>query len=454
MKNKIVILGGGESGVGAALLAQAKGYDVFLSDQSLISANYKEVLQNAMIRYEEGVHTLAEILSADEVIKSPGIPENAAIIKEIRAKGIPVIAELEFASRYTKAKIVGITGTNGKTTTTLLTYHLLKSSGLNVGLAGNVGSSFARQVIEDVHDYYVVEISSFQLDDMYAFKPEVAILLNITPDHLDRYNNSLEVYAQSKFRITKNLAGGTFIYYADDQVILSGLEQNHIDATFFPISASKPLEKGGYRSEGKLVFSFGKNEKAHVFDLKDSPLLGTHNAINTMAAISAALALGVGFDKVKAGVKTFKNAPHRLEKVGEINGVGFINDSKATNVDAVYYALEGFNVPLVWIAGGLDKGNDYNQISSLVKEHVRALVCLGKDNSKLKAFFGELLPLVEETASMEAAVEKAFSMAEVGDVVLLSPACASFDLFKNYEDRGHQFRQAVNKMQRETIRGN
>lgn len=452
MEKRIVILGGGESGVGAALLAQAKGYEVFVSDKSTIAQTYKDILKEASIGFEEGFHSDELILKASIVVKSPGIPNTAPIVQKLYEIGVDVIGELEFASRFTKAKLIGITGTNGKTTTTLLTYHLLKEAGLKVGLAGNVGSSLAKQVIKDEFDYYVVEISSFQLDDMVLFKPDVAILLNITPDHLDRYEYDLEKYAQSKFGIVKNLEKtAPFIYFADDIEIASRL---HLvdEGRRLPISIGDKVREGAYSSEGELHFIVADGTTAFKISLSDIPLKGSHNAINTMAAVLAAVVTGVPGNAIVKGLKSFKNAPHRMEKVGEINGISFINDSKATNVDAVFYALEGFAEPLIWIAGGIDKGNNYDKIISLVKKNVKAMVCLGKDNAKLKDYFQDILPLKEENVAMKGAVEKAFSLAERGDVVLLSPACASFDLFKNYEDRGDQFRAAVGAlMDREAV---
>lgn len=449
MLKRIVILGAGESGVGAALLAQAKGYDVFVSDASYIQVKHKALLEEKSIAYEEGQHTEALVLNANEVIKSPGIPDTAPIVQKLREQQVPVIGELEFAYRFTKARFIGITGTNGKTTTTLLAYHLLKEAGMKVGLAGNVGSSLAKQVINDEYDYYVLEISSFQLDDMYDFKPMVAVVLNITPDHLDRYGNDMGQYASSKMRIAQHLdKGGYFIYFKDD-ALLSQYSQQVIERTnVLPIALERNDEEGAYISqEGKLVFNLkSKGVEAWDLSLSNSPLKGVHNAINTMAAIMAAFAVGAKPDIIEKALGTFRNAPHRMEEVGKINGIAFINDSKATNVDAVHYALGGFENPLVWIAGGIDKGNDYAPIKELVQEHVKAMVCLGKENNKLVVAFGDLVPIEEERASMQGAVERAFRLAVSGDVVLLSPACASFDLFSNYEDRGNQFREAVKNL--------
>lgn len=446
MQKRIVILGAGESGVGAALLAQAKGYDVFVSEASSIKGEFKKQLEENGIPYEEGQHTEALVLNADEVIKSPGIPAAAPIIQKLKVLHVPIIGELEFAYRFTKAKFIGITGTNGKTTTTLLTYHILKEAGMNVGLAGNVGSSLAKQVINEEHEYYVLEVSSFQLDDMYTFQPMVAVVLNITPDHLDRYSGDIVQYANSKMRIVQHMDKGGYFIYFEDNAILSEYSQRVIGKTnVLPISLENINQDGAYiGSDGKLVFNMGTKEiKGWQVSLSEGPLKGTHNAINAMAAVMAALIVGIRPYVIERALKSFQNAPHRMEPVGKINDVSFINDSKATNVDAVYYALGGFTEPLIWIAGGVDKGNNYEQLSDLVKKHVKALVCLGRDNKKLIEAFGDLVPVEEEQASMQMAVEKAYRLAASGDVVLLSPACASFDLFSNYEDRGNQFREAV-----------
>lgn len=441
---RIVILGGGESGVGAALLAQAKGFDVFLSDQGALANRYKEVLLSHQIPFEEGQHTEDAILTADEVIKSPGIPDKAPLIQLLKQKGVSIVSEIEFAARYTKAKLVAITGSNGKTTTTLLTYHLLKSAGFSVGLAGNIGESFAKQVIEDKHAYYVLEISSFQLDNSYKFHPHIAILLNITPDHLDRYEYNFQIYIDSKFRITQTLTlQDYFIYYQENPPIVQELHSRKIAATPLPVSLEKEVIEGAYLDNNQLIINLTNRV---VIPLDELPIQGKHNAINSMAAVLACRALGITEEAIKAGLKTFKNAPHRLEKAGEINDVTFINDSKATNVDSVFYALESMKRPVIWIAGGIDKGNDYTQIEGLVNQKVKALICLGKDNSKLQSFFGTKIQHIEETTSIVEAVQKGLQLAARGDVVLLSPACASFDLFKNYEDRGAQFKKAVEEL--------
>lgn len=449
MSKRIVILGGGESGIGAALLAKAKGYDTFLSDIGVIDERYKKDLWDNHIEFEEGQHSEEKILNADEVIKSPGIPDKATLVQQLHYKGVPVISEIEFAYRYAKAKYVTITGTNGKTTTTLLTYHLLKEAGLNVGLAGNVGKSFARQVLENVYDYYVLELSSFQLDGMFSFKSDIAILLNITPDHLDRYNYNMQYYIDSKFRITQNMTkADCFIYFDDLGVVSKNVEKRNIKAKAYKFSLSESLNEGAYLQESEkedvLVFTFGETP-AQRFEIPVSslPLKGKHNYMNTMAAVIAAVKVGIGIEEIRKHLLTFKNAPHRLELVATIEGVQYINDSKATNVDSVLYALESFKVPLVWIAGGIDKGNDYDLLMPFVEEKVKALVCLGKDNTRLIEAFEGVVPIIKESRSMKDAIAKAKSLAAEGDVVILSPACASFDLFRNYEDRGDQFREIV-----------
>ncbi|MBO2007849.1 UDP-N-acetylmuramoyl-L-alanine--D-glutamate ligase [Hymenobacter negativus] len=448
-KKNIVILGAAESGVGAALLAQAKGHTVFVSDRGAIQPDYKQQLTQAGIEFEESQHTLERILQADEVIKSPGIPEKAPVIQALREKNIPIISEIEFAGRYTKAKCICITGTNGKTTTTLLTYHLLKEAGLSVGLAGNVGYSLAEQVIEDKFDYYVVELSSFQLDDTHEFQPWIAILLNITPDHLDRYGYSLESYAQAKLRITRNLdSSGAFIYNADDEVTNKYFQSAFLQTRQLPFSLHHRHDvhlAGYYVAEDLLCTNLapGLAEDGVELSTANSPLIGQHNRQNTLAAVLAARVAGLEISQIEAALATFQNADHRLQLVGEVNGARYINDSKATNVEAAWYALDGIHQPIVWIAGGTDKGNDYSSLLNLAERRVKALICLGVDNAKLRASFDDLVPHVEETQSMADAVARATAHAAPGDVVLLSPCCASFDLFKNYEDRGRQFAAAV-----------
>ena len=446
----IVILGAAESGVGAALLAQAKGHAVFVSDRGPIQADYKQQLTQAGIEFEENQHTLERILQAEEVVKSPGIPEKAPVIRALREKNIPIISEIEFAGRYTRAKCICITGTNGKTTTTLLIHHLLQGAGLNVGLAGNVGFSLAEQVIADAHDYYVVELSSFQLDDTHDFRPWIAVLLNITPDHLDRYEYSLEHYAQSKLRIARNLGGdGAFIYNADDAVTAKYFQSAFLETRQLPFSLHHRRDvhmAGYYTAEQTLCTNLtpGLNEASgQELSTARSPLIGQHNRQNTLAAVLAARVAGLSTEQIEAGLATFQNAEHRLQVVGDIDGARYINDSKATNVEAAWYALDGIRQPIVWIAGGTDKGNDYGSLLGLAASRVKALICLGVDNAKLRAAFDAVVPQVVETRSMADAVARAAALAAPGDVVLLSPCCASFDLFKNYEDRGQQFIQCV-----------
>ena len=448
----IVILGAAESGVGAALLAQAKGHTVFVSDHGSIQPDYKQQLTEAGIEFEENQHSLDKILIADEVVKSPGIPDKAPVIQALREKKIPIISEIELAGRYTKARCICITGTNGKTTTTLLIHHLLKSGGLNVGLAGNVGYSLAEQVIADHHDYYVVELSSFQLDDTHDFQPWIAILLNITPDHLDRYGYSLEQYAQAKLRIVRNQdSSGTFIYNADDENIeryfKSALRPVH--QMPFGLHYRPDMHLAAYyETEDKLCVDMlpGYYSKTEEMSTANSSLIGQHNRQNILAAVLAARVAGLETEQIEAALATFHNADHRLQLVGEVNGIRYINDSKATNVEAVWYALDGIHQPIIWIAGGTDKGNDYSSLVTLAEHRVKALVCLGVDNVKLRATFDPIIPQVLETQSMADAVAHATALAAPGDVVLLSPCCASFDLFKNYEDRGRQFAAAVGEL--------
>ncbi|MDF7821688.1 UDP-N-acetylmuramoyl-L-alanine--D-glutamate ligase [Runella sp. MFBS21] len=439
---KIVVLGGGESGVGAALLAKAKGFDVFLSDKGVLSDDYRAILHSNQISFEEGQHDIQRILAADEIIKSPGIPDKVPLIQQLLAQGTPIISEIEFAARYTKAKTIAITGSNGKTTTTLLTYHLLKSAGINVGLAGNIGESFAKQVIDDKFDWFVLELSSFQLDNMFNFKADVGILLNITPDHLDRYEYSFQNYINSKFRLLQNMQPqDDFIYFIDNEAITKELQHKHFNVNHLPISFLKKETNGGFFSNGVLEVMY----HTRTFDIRadELPIKGPHNAINAMAATLAAMAVGLSDEQIKHGLLSFRNAAHRLEPIANINNVLFVNDSKATNVDSVFYALNSYDTPIIWIAGGIDKGNDYTQVEALARQKVKALICLGKENSKLLSFFTPIVPFVIETQDVKEAVQHALSLATAGDVVLLSPACASFDLFKNYEDRGEQFKAAV-----------
>lgn len=441
MSKKVVILGGGESGTGSALLAKAKGFEVFVSDQGTLKDKYKTELTEASINFEEGTHSFDKVLQADLIIKSPGIPDKAEIIKQAKARNIEIIDELEFGFRYIHGKVIAITGTNGKTTTTLLTYHLMKVCGFNVALAGNVGESLARKVATEKHDWYVIEISSFQLDGTSTFCPEIGILLNITPDHLDRYEYKMENYINSKFRLILNMQPNNhFIFYADDAVTGQEVNKRTIKPATLKVSLKDRTAPAHFDSE-KMVFQV--NNSSFSVSQSETTLKGPHNLINTMAAVSAVMLAGGKVDAIKAGLKTFKNAPHRLESVGIIKGVEFVNDSKATNVDSVVYALGSYTQPLIWIAGGIDKGNDYTIIKEEVARKVKTLICLGKDNVKLKQFFGSIVPEIKETQTVKELVRMALKAAKQGDVVLLSPACASFDLFKNYEDRGNQFREAV-----------
>jgi UDP-N-acetylmuramoylalanine--D-glutamate ligase len=442
---KLAILGAGESGVGAAFLAQKQGYDVFVSDFGAIAPHYKVQLQGWGIRFEENQHTDTEILAAVEVIKSPGIPDKAPIIKKIKEKGIPVISEIEFAGRYTNARIIGITGSNGKTTTTSLTHFILKNAGLNVGLAGNIGRSFAYQVATEQFDTYVLELSSFMLDDMYRFKTDIAILLNITPDHLDRYDYKMENYAASKFRITQNqTADDVFIYCADDPETVKGMEGKAFTAKQFPFSIEKKIATGAYLENDNIVIN--TTQEHFEMSITELALQGKHNIYNSMASGIVAKVLELRNDTLRDSLATFKNIEHRLEFVGKISGISFINDSKATNVNSTWYALESMTSDVVLILGGVDKGNDYTMLKDLVKQKVKAIVCLGKDNQRIHDAFEDDVDVIVNTSSAAEAAQAAYHFAEKGDVVLLSPACASFDLFKNYEDRGDQFKAAVKEL--------
>lgn len=442
---KLVVLGAGESGVGAAILAQKKGMEVFVSDKSSIKDQYKKELDEYGIAWEEGSHTEEKILTADEVVKSPGVPDNAPMVAALRAKSIPVISEIEFAGRYSDAKMICITGSNGKTTTTMLIYHLLKEAGLNVGLAGNIGFSLARQVALENKDYYVIELSSFQLDGMYEFKADVAVLLNITPDHLDRYEYKFQNYINSKFRVVQNMtASDYFIYWNDDPVIQKELETRHIDAKRMPFALNKAGGIAAY-IENELM-KINANERSFEFPVSSLPIKGTHNLYNSMAASITACLYNVSDENLRASLKSFEGAEHRLEDVAVVGGVRYVNDSKATNVNSCWYALQCQTTDVVLILGGKDKGNDYTEIESLVKEKVKAIVCLGVDNTKLHSFFDGKVSVVVDARSMEEAVKKCYGLAKKGDTVLLSPCCASFDLFKSYEDRGHQFKQYVKQL--------
>ncbi len=444
-KNKIVILGAGESGVGAAYLAQQQGYDVFVSDFGAIADKYKQQLLDWTIRFEESQHTETEILNATEIIKSPGIPDKAPIIKKIKASGIPILSEIEFAGRYTDAKIIGITGSNGKTTTTSLTYHILKNAGLNVGLAGNIGKSFAYQVATEKFDCYVLELSSFMLDDMYKFKVDIAVLLNITPDHLDRYDYKLENYVASKFRITQNQTGDdVFIYCADDPETIKGMTGQIINAIQLPFSIEKKIEPGAYLQNDNIVIN--THQQNFTMSITELALQGKHNIYNSMASGIVAKVLELRNDTIRESMGSFKNIEHRLEFVGKISGITFINDSKATNVNSTWYALESMTNDVVLILGGVDKGNDYTMLKDLVKQKVKAIVCLGKDNKRIHEAFEDDVEVIVNTFSAQEAAQVAYHLSEKGDTVLLSPACASFDLFKNYEDRGDQFKAAVKEL--------
>ena len=443
--NRIVVLGAGESGTGAAFLAQQQGYDVFVSDFGSIAENYKQKLADWHIRFEEKQHTEEEILQAVEVIKSPGIPDKAPIIKKLKEKGIPVISEIEFAGRYTNARIVGITGSNGKTTTTSLTYHILKNAGMNVGLAGNIGKSFAYQVATEKFDHYVLELSSFMLDDMFRFKVDIAVLLNITPDHLDRYEYKMENYAASKFRITQNQSPADyFIYCIDDPETMKMMENRKLEAQLLPFSIKKKLTTGAYLDRDQLIINATKEH--FQMSINDLALQGKHNIYNSMASGIVAKVLELRNETIRESMGSFRNIEHRLEFVAKISGISFINDSKATNVNSTWYALESMSSEVVLILGGVDKGNDYSMLKDLVKHKVKAIVCLGKDNRRIHDAFEDDVEVIVNTFSAEEAAQVAYHLAKKGDTVLLSPACASFDLFKNYEDRGRQFKQAVKEL--------
>jgi UDP-N-acetylmuramoylalanine--D-glutamate ligase len=442
---RLVVLGGGESGIGTAILGKQKGYEVFVSDLGKVQIKYRKVLEHFGIDWEEGSHTEAAILNADLVMKSPGIADTVPLVVKLRGKGIPVISEIEFAARYTDAKIIGITGSNGKTTTTMLTYHILKENGLNVGMAGNIGDSFAKMVAEHNYAYYVLEISSFQLDGIVDFRPEIAMITNITPDHLDRYDYQFENYVASKFRITKNQhKEDHFIYDMDDETIMDWLSEHPVKSRLLPFSIHKELEEGAYIKNSEIQIRTQNN--AITMKTDTLALEGKHNLKNTMAAAMAAKLVGIRKETIRKSIANFQGAPHRLEKVLKIHHVQYINDSKATNVNATYFALDSMSAPTVWIVGGIDKGNDYKALMPLVREKVKAIVCLGLDNTKIKDAFGNVVDLMVETFAMEEAVKVAYKIAERGDSVLLSPACASFDLFKNYEDRGNQFKEAIKNL--------
>ena len=444
-KKRIVVLGGGESGAGAAVLAKVKGFEVWLSDMGEIKEKYKNLLNSYGIDWEEKHHTEEKILAADEVIKSQGIPDKAPIIQKIHSKNIPVISEIEFAGRYTDAKMVCITGSNGKTTTTLLTYHILQSAGLNVGLAGNVGNSLALQVATEHHDVYVIELSSFQLDNMYEFKANVAVILNITPDHLDRYDYKMENYVAAKFRIMQNQTSeDSFIFWQDDPIIAAQLKNLKTEARMLPFSEHDDSDAAAYVHNGEIVVNAGNG--AWDINRDALSLKGLHNLYNSMAAALSASILDIKKETIRKALSDFQSVEHRLEYVDTIAGVRYINDSKATNVNSTWYALESMTQPTVLILGGKDKGNDYTEIEDFVKEKVKAIVCLGVDNDKLHKFFDDKVPAIADARSMQEAVEKCAQFATEGDTVLLSPCCASFDLFKSYEDRGEQFKACVKNL--------
>ena len=442
---RLVILGGGESGVGTAILGKKKGYDVFVSDFGKIKGNYKEVLIINGIAWEEGKHTEDLILNADVVMKSPGIPDKSPIVKELREKGIPVLSEIEFAAPFTDATIIGITGSNGKTTTTMLTYHLLKSAGLNVGLGGNIGKSFAWQIADNKYDLYVLELSSFQLDGVVNFNPHIAVITNISPDHLDRYDYKYENYIGAKFRITMNQTAADYLIYdADDEAIAGWLNTNRTQAKLIPFSLTKTFIEGAFIKNNKMEISI--NQEEFKMDTEYIALEGKHNMKNAMAATSVAKLMQVRKATIRESLSNFQGVEHRLEKVLKIQNVLYINDSKATNVNAAFFALDSMNTPTVWIVGGVDKGNDYHELMSLVHEKVKAIICLGVDNKKIIDVFGNVVDMMIEVDNMSDAVKMAQRLSEKGDTVLLSPACASFDLFESYEDRGRQFKRAVKNL--------
>jgi UDP-N-acetylmuramoylalanine--D-glutamate ligase len=447
MENKrIVVLGAGESGVGAAMLAQKHGFDVFVSDFGAIASQYKERLQELNIAFEEKQHTSEEILNAAEVIKSPGIPDKAPIIVALKKKEVPVISEIEFAKRYTNAKTICITGSNGKTTTSMLTYHILKKAGLNVGLAGNIGNSFAALVATADFDWYVLEISSFMLDDMYDFRADIAVLLNITPDHLDRYDYKLGNYAASKMRIAQNQGSNdTFIYCADDEETIKAMKHIRFNSKMYPFSIRKQIEEGAYLESNNMHININHKDPL-TMSIIELALQGKHNIYNSMASGIVAKVLEIRNATIRESMGDFRNIEHRLEHVAKISGVEYINDSKATNVNSTWYALESVNTDVILIMGGVDKGNDYEMLKDLVRQKVRAIVCLGKDNKRIHEAFEDDVEVIVNTFSANEAVKMAYHLAKKGNTVLLSPACASFDLFKNYEDRGNQFKMAVKEL--------
>ncbi len=442
---RLVVLGGGESGIGTALLGKKKGFEVFVSDKGTIKNKYKDALLHNEIEWEEHQHSEDKILNADLVMKSPGIADNVPLVKKVVEHDIPVISEIEFASKFTEAILIGITGSNGKTTTTMMTHHILKNEGMNVGMAGNIGDSFAKQLAKTSFEYYVLELSSFQLDGIKTFKPHIAIITNISPDHLDRYDYKMENYIDSKFRIVMNQTEEDFLIYdADDTEIVNYIKTNPIQSTLLPFSLTKKIENGAYLENNNINLTIDKNQI--IMPTTNLTLEGNHNIKNAMAASTVAHLLKIRKDTIRESLENFQGAEHRLEHVLKINKVQYINDSKATNVNATYYALESMEAPTVWIVGGEDKGNNYKDLFPFVNEKVKAIICLGVDNKKLFENFENMVDIMVETQFMREAIKIAYKIAEAGDNVLLSPACASFDLFKNYEDRGRQFKEAVRKL--------
>jgi UDP-N-acetylmuramoylalanine--D-glutamate ligase len=442
MKQKLVILGAGESGFGAAVLGTKQGYDVFVSDGGKIKDTYKKQLEDWKIDYEEAKHTEEKILNADLVMKSPGIPEKAEMVKKIRKEGIKIVSEIEFGAWFTNAQIVGITGSNGKTTTTALTYHIMKSAGMNVGLGGNIGKSFAYQVATENFDYYVLEISSFQLDDIEKFRPNVAVLTNITPDHLDRYEYDLQNYVTSKFNITKNQTEkDSFIYCADDEITMTNIEKYETKAQKIPFAYDKEFAEGGFVKNDNIIININQNQ--FTMSIQELGLTGRHNVYNSLAAGIVANVYGLRKEQIRESLSDMKSLEHRMETVAKVRNIEFVNDSKATNVNSTWYALESMNKPVIWIAGGIDKGNDYTVLEPLIKKKVRGMICLGLDNTKLHSAFGKMVDIMVNVSNMNDAVRMAYHLGNPGDVVLLSPSCASFDLFENYEDRGKKFKEAV-----------
>ena len=444
-KNKhIVILGAGESGVGAALLAKKQEWNVFVSDAGKIKADYKTELDNNQIEWEENTHSTDRIFQAELIVKSPGIPEKTDLIRALRNKQVKIISEIEVAGYYTRGKSICVTGSNGKTTTTMLTHHILKKSGWDVGLAGNVGKSFAKQVAEGDHDWYVLELSSFQLDDMFDFKADIGILTNITPDHLDRYENQMQKYVDSKFRILNNQNHEDwFIYNYDDPIIREELSKRKLSMNLAPFSLKEEIKVGAYAVNNQLIINIKDQLTMSIHELA---LKGKHNTQNSLAAGIAGRLVEIRKSIVRESLEDFENVEHRLEFVAKVNGIEFINDSKATNINSTWYALETMENPVVWVMGGVDKGNDYSELSNLVKDKVKAIICLGIDNQKIIKAFGHLVETIVEVGSATEAVAYAYRLAKKNETVLLSPACASFDLFENYEDRGNQFKQAVRKL--------